>query len=362
MPTSNYKTTVFEGQAFYVGLDVHKKSWNVTIRTLGIEVAHFSQPPDADQLVRYLNNRYPGGKFFSAYEPGFCGTTIHWELCKAGIVNIIINPADLPQTDKHKKNKTDVHDSRTIGRYLEAGVLRGIYIMAADQQQRRSLFRLRSAKVKEVTRCNNRLRSFLCFSGIQLPEHLKDKGYLSGRILNFLRTVSTVTEAGKDCLDQFIYDLEYQRHQLLVITKKLRQSIMSFHKDDYSSVITAPGIGPITAMALLTETGDLRRFNDPDQYVSYLGLMPAERSSGDSLYSVKLQPRCNKHLRPLLIEAAWIAISKCPVLLSYYKKHAGKNNKNAIIKVASKLALIAKALAINKTTYQPKWKEAKDSF
>jgi transposase len=362
MPNLNYKTTDFEGQPFYVGLDVHKKSWNVTVRTLGIEVSHFSQSPDTNQLCRYLNHRYPGGKFFSAYEAGFCGTTIHHQLCQSGINNIIINPADLPQTDKHKKNKTDVHDSRIITRYLEAGVLRGIYIMAADQQERRSLFRLREAKVKEVTRCNNRLRSFLSFLGIQFPEQLKDKGYISRKMLNFLQTVSTVTEAGKDSLDQYINDLEYQRKQLVVITKKIKQSMMSFYKDEYTSMITAPGIGPITTMALLAETGDLRRFDDPDQYVSYLGLTPAERSSGDSLYHVKIQPRCNKHLRPLLIEAAWVAISKCPVLLSYYKKHAAKNNKNAIIKVASKLALIAKALAVNKTTYQSNWIERKNRF
>ena len=89
MPTN--KSTNFNGQTFYVGLDVHKKSWTVTVRTLGLEIAHFSQSPDVLQLSRYLNTRYPGGHFVSAYEAGFCGTTHHHALCKAGIENIIIH-------------------------------------------------------------------------------------------------------------------------------------------------------------------------------------------------------------------------------------------------------------------------------
>jgi len=355
MPSTSNKFNDFTGQTFFVGLDVHKKSWAVTVRTLGFEVSHFTQDADSGQLSRYLNNRYPGGNFVSAYEAGFCGTSVHHLLCKAGIKNIIINPADLPQTDKQKKNKTDVHDSRAAARYLEAGLLKCIHIMPVDQQERRALFRLREAKVKDVTRCSNRLRSFLYYFGIQLPEEFTDKEYISRRFLNWLDSVTTVTQQGKDTLNQYIGDLIYHRQQLLLITRKLRATILSIYKEAYSSLLTVPGIGPITAMGLLAEIGNLSRFKDPDQFASYLGLMPAERSSGDTVYNVRIQPRCNKHLRPLLIEAAWTAIRRCPVLLNYYKHHVGKNNKKAIVKVARKLALIAKAVALNKTTYQATW-------
>ena len=107
------------------------------------------------------------------------------------------------------------------------------------------------------------------------------------------------------------------------------------------------------AIALLAETGDLKRFNNPDEYCSYLGLIPAEHSSGDTIYSNRIQPRCNRHLRPLFIEAAWTAIRRCPYFLSYYKQHVGKNNKKVIVKVARKLALVAKAVAVGQTIYKP---------
>ena len=145
MPVTS-KFTDFSGQYFYIGIDVHKKSWTVTVRSLNIELVHFSQAPDAVQLSHYLHKRFPGGCFFSAYEAGFCGTSNHHALCAAGIKYIIIHAADLPESDKEKKNKTDLNDSRAVAKYLESGILTGIYIMPDDQQERRSLYRCRQAK------------------------------------------------------------------------------------------------------------------------------------------------------------------------------------------------------------------------
>lgn len=346
------KTTNFSGQPFYVGLDVHKKSWTVTVRTMGLEVAHFSQSADASHLARYLHKRYPGGEFNSAYEAGFCGTAAHNSLCKAGISNIIIHPADLPQTDKQKKNKTDLHDSRATARYLEAGVLRGIYIMQDQWQELRSLSRLRQTKVGDVTRANNRLRSFMHFFSIQFPESLQDRQYLSHRHLEWLGTIDTKTSYGRDVLHQYIADLEYHRAQLLALTRKFKTVIRQIHPQYYASALSVPGVGPIVAMTLLAEMGDPNRFDDPNEYCSWLGLLPAEHSSGDTVHSVRMQSRCNRHLRPLLIEAAWVAIRKCPVLLAYYRKHVMRDNKKAIIKVAAKLALITLAVIRKKSTYK----------
>ena len=107
MPKTNLQNSNdFNGQNFYVGLDVHKKSWAVTIRSMGIQVAHFTQPPGANALALYLKKNFPGGCYHSAYEAGFCGTGIHEQLCKLGINNILVHAADIPSTDKQKKNKT----------------------------------------------------------------------------------------------------------------------------------------------------------------------------------------------------------------------------------------------------------------
>jgi len=348
----------FKGQKFYVGLDVHKKSWAVTIRSMGIQVAHFTQPPGADTLFNYLQRNFPGGQYHSAYEAGFCGTSTHEQLRKLGIDNILVHAADIPATDKQKKNKTDLHDSRSIADYLEKGNLKGIHVFTREQQELRSLFRLREAKVKEVTRSNNRLKSFLMYFDIQIPETVSKKDYLSRKALEWLN-FELESAAGTIALEQHVEELKYQRKRLFETTKQLRKQIQEFHAKSYEYLLSVPGIGAVTAMGLIAEIADFTRFNDPDEYCSLLGLCPWEDSSGDTIKTKGMQPRCNQHLRSLLVEASWTAIKKSPTLFAYYSKHAVKDSKKAIVKVARKLALAARGVVLKQQLYEEDYLQKK---
>src|ERR1700733_12583320 len=198
MPSTKLqKSNDFRGQSFFIGIDVHKNSWSVTVRSLNLLIEHFSQPPSAKILINHLHKKYPGGNYHSAYEAGFSGTGIHEELCTGGIHNIIVNPADIPCTDKQNKNKTDVRDSRSIAFHLEKGNLHGIYIMSRDCQEFRSLFRFREAKVRDLTRPTNRLKSFLSYYGVNVSSAFEGKKYISATVLTWLSNLELATEAGK---------------------------------------------------------------------------------------------------------------------------------------------------------------------
>lgn len=353
MPGTKLQNPVdFTGQKFYIGLDVHKRSWAVTIRSMGLKIGHFTQQPSAEALAAHLKRKYPGGTYYSAYETGFCGTSIHEQLQKHGITNIVVHAADIPSTDKQRKNKSDIHDSRSIAEHLEKNNLRGIYVLSREQQELRSLFRLRSKKVIDVTRANNRLKGFLVYFGIEIPHNLAKKEYISRKVIAWLSNLELASEAGTITLQQHLEALQYQRKQLFQMTQLLRHHTQAVHGENYAYLISIPGIGAITAMGLLAEIADFKRFSDPDQYCSYLGLAPWENSSGEVQKTNGLQPRCNKHLRPLLIEASWKAIRTTPALFAYYSKHAVKDSKHAIVKVARKLALIAKAVVLNQQKYE----------
>ena len=357
MPTTKLNNSLdFSSQKFYVGLDVHKTSWTVTVRTLGLEVEHFHQPASVQALVSHVQRRFPRGKFFSAYEAGFCGTWIHRELSDLGINNIVVSPADIPTTDKEKKNKTDVHDSRSIARSLEKGILHGIYIHSREQELLRSLFRLRQTKVRDVTRAVNRLKGFLNYFGVEystiLSEDTPTVG-ITGRMIVALSKLKMGTEAGDMTLGALLENLTGQRSRLLEITRRLKAQVLEAYSASYNHLLSVPGIGSITAMGLLAEIGDFSRFDDPGEYCSFLGLIPWQDSSGETIRTKGLQPRCNTRLRPLLVEASWQAIRKSPELLLYYRRHAVRNNKQAIIKVARKLALIAKGVVLRNQNYQP---------
>jgi transposase len=216
--------------------------------------------------------------------------------------------------------------------------------MARDWQELRSLFRFRQAKVRDLARTTNRLKSFLLYFGVKIGEAFEGREYLSSKVLDWLSRLELNSEAGRSTLKRYIDDLVYHRGQLLKITQVLRKEIQIRYSKPYQCLLTIPGIGPITACALLAEIGDFNRFDNPAEYCSFMGLIPWEHSSGKSIYTKGIQPRCNKYLRPLIVEASWIAIRKDPQLLKYYRKHAVKNSKHAIIKIARRVALIARAV------------------
>ncbi|MFI5152197.1 MAG: IS110 family transposase [Chitinophagales bacterium] len=353
MRTTKLQQSVdFSGQKFYLGLDVHKKSWSVTVRSLNLHLEHFTQPPSPKTLLAHLKHKFPGGNYYSAYEAGFCGTGIHEQLCKLGIDNIIVHPGDIPSTDKENKNKTDIHDSRSIAYNLERGNLHGIYIMDKKQQELRALCRLREIKVRDLTRATNRLKSFLFYFGVEYRSAFGGREFISAKILAWLSNLKMSSDAGTLTLKKYMADLIHHRGEVFTLTKELRRQVQNHYSLPYKCLLTVPGIGPITAIGLLAEIGDFNRFNDQAQYCSFLGLMPWDDSSGDYIHSKGIQPRCNKHLRYLLVEASWIAIKREPTFLKYYRKHAIKNSKHAIIKVARKLALIAKGVAQKLQPYQ----------
>jgi transposase len=356
MPNTNVQHFAdFVNENIYVGIDVHKKSWAVTIRAFNLQIAHFTQPPSSQTLAAYLKKNYPKGNYFSVYEAGFFGTTIHEELTILGVKNIIVNPGDIPTTDKQKKNKTDTHDSRALAEHLEKGSLRGIHIHTRQQQELRALFRLRTSKSRDLTRSINKLKGFLIYFGYITQQSWSHSGSLSKRTLAWLESLNMTTVAGNTALKEYIQDILYRRGRLLNTTKQLRLLIQSVYAKSYEYLISVPGIGPIVAMALLSEIGDFKRFGDPDQYCSFLGLMPWECSSGETFRTKGVQPRCNHYLRSLIIEASWSAIRKEPHWLLYYRKHALQNNKRAIVKVARKLALTARGVILKQTFYDPTW-------
>ncbi|KAA6315390.1 hypothetical protein EZS27_034143, partial [termite gut metagenome] len=117
------KELTYEGQNIYVGIDVHLKSWTVSIQTETLHHKTFTQPADVSVLVNYLREHFPCGTYHSVYEAGFSGFWAHYKFKEMGINNIVINPADVPTSQKEQLQKDDPTDSRKLARSLRAGSL-----------------------------------------------------------------------------------------------------------------------------------------------------------------------------------------------------------------------------------------------
>ncbi len=123
-------------------------------------------------------------------------------------------------------------------------------------------------------------------------------------------------------------------------------------KEEWDLLLSIPGIGPLNVVTLLSEIGDIKRFITAARFANYLGLLPSEASSDETIIIKGINPRCNKYLRSMLVEAAWVAIRTSPSLLAYYKKHSYKDSNKAIIKVTRKLAMIIRGVWLNKEPYK----------
>ena len=337
MQTQGTKKIDFKGKELFIGLDVHKKSWSVTILVEGMEHKTFTQLPDPKALFNYLQRMFPGGTYNSAYEAGFCGYGIHRELNALGIKNIVINAADIPTSQKDQLQKRDPIDSRKIARALEKGMLRAIHIFDRDMEELRSLNRTRFYLMRDLRRSKNRIKSFLQYYSITIPLEM-DNNQWPLKFVAWLKQIQMQTPSGQDAFSNLIRSYEYHREQILTLSRQIRLRVTEYDKELYSLLKTISGIGPLTSSALITELGDINRFPHIDHLSSFVGLIPRVKQSGETSYSGGITFRCNSYLRTLLIESSWQAIRKDPALMQYYHQHLINNKgQKVIIKVARKL-------------------------
>lgn len=349
----NEKT--FSGQSIYVGIDVHKKDWKVTVMTDEMPYKTFSAPPQSDKLNNYLRENFPGAVYYSAYEAGFSGFWLHKELTKLGIKSIVVNPGDIPTTDKERKQKEDLRDSRKIAHTLRAGQLKGIFIPSEKVQQDRILLRTRETIVKDLRRSKHRIKSLLYFQGINYPERFYSNGtHWSKQFIQWLEGITFEHASGKAGLNAHLEMVKHQRGLLLRVTRHIRElSQSSEYKQNVELIISIPGIGMLTAMKLLTELENIDRFADFNRLCSYVGLVPSTDSSGDNQVDTGITPRRNSRLRAALVESAWVAIRNDPALLATYQKLSKRMPGNrAIIRIAKKLLNRIVYVLRKKETYE----------
>lgn len=331
----------YDGQNIYVGIDVHLKSWTVTVLTERLHHKTFSQPAKVDSLVSYLNRHFPDGNYFSAYEAGFSGFWAHYQLVQMGVKNIIINPADVPTSQKEDLQKTDAVDSRKIARSLRSGELTGIHVPTIETMETRTLLRVRDALVKDLSRMKQRVKSLLYYYGISYPPGFESSGtHWSRKFMKWLREdVKLFTPEGMAGLKLLLDSIESQRKLLLEATRKLRLlSCGERYKVDYELLRSVPGIGLITAMSLAVEFEDISRFPNSDRLAGYIGLVPTSHSSGDKDNKGEMTFRGHIQLRSKLIECAWFAARIDPALNIAFSKLIQRMEANkAIIRIARKV-------------------------
>ena len=354
-------TVSFAGQKIYCGLDVHRTHWSVAVRAGGLQLActQLACPRSgtcAGLFITWVRKNYPDAEVHSVYEAGFSGFSAHRELRAAGILNIVINPADVPTTGKERTGKSDLVDCRKLAKHLEDGSLTCIHIPTVDEERFRSLVRRESQLRDDSVRESNRIKGTLMNHGLPVPLRLG-----TGELENLKQQASKsecTHSLYSEELSSHVRELEYLRGERRTVILGERSLLDSLGLTGQAlNLMTIPGIAFRTAVCLLAELGDISRFPRKSQLAAFVGIAPHAYGSGSGERDIAGGCRRNSCLCYLLIQSAWVAVSRDRALCAFYLHHrnqCGQTSVRAIKSVAKKLLMIIRGVLKSGQPYDQK--------
>jgi transposase len=325
----------FNNLQLYVGIDVHKKQWSVSIFTDAAHHRTFSQPPSPNALKTYLDRSFPGAAVKCAYEACKLGYWIYRELAKFGYECLVVNAADIPTSNKESSSKTDPVDSRKIAKALRAGLLTPIHIPDQTTEGDRQLFRYRKRLLADLTRVKNRIKDKFLSTGTLIPEKFDNSNW-SKAFLKWIKDVQLPDSSTRLTVDSLLEQFAFLHKHFLKVSVQVRKlQREARYKKSAKLLRSIPGIGPLTTVELLCEIEDINRFPSFKNFNSFIGY------------------RRHKALRSSLVECAWTTIQKDPIMSERYHQLTQRlTGKRAIVVIARKLVCRIYTVLKNEKTYE----------
>jgi transposase len=344
---------ILKEKTVYVGLEDSKRTWKLCVRSDGVIVNEASMPAKYDVLCNYFRNKFPDCKIHVIYEAGFRGFGLHDQITSDGW-DCVVTPPHTVTEEKCSRKKNDRIDCRRLAKNLENADYHKCFVPDKQLREDRQISRIYGQIQRDIVRICNRIRRTLEYHGL-------DDRFPSGRwrnrqyqeLKNQLDQMD-ISHSLKFSLDTLFNQLDHLkqlRKNILREFAKLRKS--ERYKESVAILKSAPGIGPMTAIRLVLEWGDLSRFKRKEEFASFLGLTPSEYSSGEQERKGHITKQGNPWVRAWLVECSWVAIRHDPVLLEKYRNifsHSG-SKKKAIVAVARKLAVRLRTLLLSKQEY-----------
>ena len=346
---SRLKEKMVDKEDLFVGIDLHKLRWHVTIRTLDIELFSASIPGTWEALQRILA-RYAGHQLQAVYEAGYFGFRPHDRLVTHGIPCLVTPPSLVPQ-EYGNRVKTDRRDSRKLAHLLAKGLLKRVWVPSEEELYHRQVIRRRRQLVRDRVRTQSRIKAELRFYGIHLEEPRRrwTQIYFAN-----LRHINFGNRWMQESFDRLLEQYEFLSTQIDKQTRLLRElSETVLYQERVEILQSIPGIGVISAMELLLELQDVSRFRRAEQLAAYVGLTPSQYSSADKVRMGRITGIGKNTLRAILVEASWKLITKDQDMREKYERiKIRSGGKRAIVAIARTLLLRMRRMLLNKKSYE----------
>jgi len=285
-------------------MDVHADSVTVSVfSTKGSEpVERFEVVPDDRGLARLVKRlKARGARVRCVYEAGPCGYELQRYLSRRGVVCEVAAPSLVPRRPGERV-KTDRRDADKLGRLYRAGELSLVAVPDPKLEALRDLLRAREDAREDLLRRRHRLSKFLLRHG----HRYRDGQNWTQRHWSWIRSIHFQDVHAHAVLEEYVIAVDEQLEQVKRFDRLIEEASQKpEHATKVDRFKTLRGVGTTTAMTLLSETGDLRRYLKASQFMSATGLVPSEHSSGSQRRQGAITRTGNAHLRRVLVEAAW---------------------------------------------------------
>ena len=284
----------------FVGLDVHADSIAIAVAEPGRgEPAKLATiPNDRAKLLQVLKRL---GRVKCCYEAGPTGFVLQRDLAAAGFECEVVAPSLVP-AKAGDRVKTDHRDSVKLARFLRSGDLTPVHVPDTATEAMRDLERAREDAVKAELAAHHQLGKFLLRHGRRYP----GKRNWTKQHLAWIRTQQFEHEAQRRVLDDYLAAVLSAGERVARLTSSITELIESWRLQPLVKALQAMrGISTIAAVTLVAEIADFTRFTSATEFMSYTGLVPSERSSGDTRRQGSITKCGNGHVRRVLVEAAW---------------------------------------------------------
>jgi len=251
------------------------------------------------KLVRKLAAKYPRLTF--CYEAGPTGYGLYRQIRSLGHGCVVVAPSLIPKRPGDRV-KTNRRDAVSLARQLRAGELTAVWVPDPAHEAMRELTRARGAAVEDLRAKRQQVSSFL----LRIGRHFAGKTTWGKTHLNWLAGQKLDYPEQRIAFEEMLLAVRQAHERIARLDAAIRQAVPDWSLAEVVTALMAMrGMDLVSASAFLAEIGDLSRFQRPRELMAYLGLVPSEESTGDTIKRGPITKAGNRRARRILVECAW---------------------------------------------------------
>ncbi len=322
----------------YVGMDVHTS--NYTLCTYSIETDRefglVQFKPDYLNIVRYVNRlkEHHGQdiRIVCGYEAGGLGYSLYRSLTASNIECVILAPSTMPKAPNERK--TDSRDAAKIARCLAYNSYSSVYIPDTEDEAVKEYIRMRDNTKDHIKQLKQRI---LALCARWKKEFTGTKKRWTKAHMKWLQHLEFENPIAQEAFDEYIIQLNEANARLKRYDERIgKWAELPRYAEKVSKLTCFCGIKTHVALATIAEVSDFNRFPNANRFASYLGLVPGEYSSGNSVNRLGITKQGNSHIRRLLTESAQCYSRALPGRTSSELQKRQQGNDPKVIAYANK--------------------------